>query len=159
MKTFKRWLKLRTIADHLLFYLSLACQCAIAILANVSTYLIFQKYKTFIINTFITTGAIIIGVVNKIQKENKTSMDSIINKRIEVMESMCDLEVIRDPTNQGLIEKWYQAQVDLIKIDKQLLRKRNVITNGTLRKGINEQDNESNRSDETRDLQTVRVTQ
>ena len=128
-KSLKREVKLRLLLDLLLFYLQLLCQLCIAILASVSTYVLCKgkKDEAIVINSFITFGAIVIGALGKIQKENKISLNSTNEKRIEIAEAIRDLEIILDPKNKAFIERWFEIKIDLIKIDKRLVRKKNVL--------------------------------
>ena len=140
-KSLKREVKLRLVLDLVLFYLQLSCQLCIAVLASVSTYVLCKgkKDEAIILNSFITFGAIIIGALGKIQKENKISLNSTNEKRIEIAEAIRDLEIIRDPKNKDFIERWFEIKIDLIKIDKRLIRKKNVLRSKTYG-GLDEQD-------------------
>ena len=145
-KSFKTEVRLRLLLDMLLFYLQLSCQICIAILAGVSTYVICKgkKEHAIVINSFIMLGAIVIGALSKVQKENKISLNSCNDKRIEVAEAIRDLEIILDPQNKEFIERWFEIKIDLIKIDKRLVRKKNVLQKTGA--GQDEQDNAAKRN-------------
>ena len=87
-----------------------------------STYFVYRdkdNASIYIINTTITTCTISIGLIYKLCKDNEWSIDSYGEQRIDILELMCEIEIIKGRyRNTVLIRKFYEAQIDLVKIQR-----------------------------------------
>ena len=124
------WTNLRIVYGNVLFYAIIILEFLIGLLVGLSTLFVYRKSNDasiYIINTTITTCTISIGLIYKLHKDNEWSIDSYGEQRIDILESMCEIEIIeRRYRNALLIRKFYEAQIDLVKIQRKRRRsKRN----------------------------------
>ena len=136
------WTNLRIVYGNTLFYTIIVLEFLIGLLAGLSTYFVYRKRddaSIYIINTTITTCTISIGLIYKLRKDNEWSIDSYGEQRIDILESMCKIEIIkRRYRNTLLIRKFYEAQIDLVKIQRK--RRKNKCNNNDDQRNKDEED-------------------
>ena len=110
-----------------------------------SSYLIYASKleAAYLVNSCDTLSAISIGVLSKIRKYNKESMTAEGKQRIEVLESLCEIECINNPEQEFILRKSLETQIEVINIQTKLIQKRNTATD-VRNQGINDPNNNHN---------------
>ena len=127
----RNWFAFRVICDSILFYIQILLQFGIGVFGCMSSYLIYANKleAAYLVNLCVTLSAISIGVLSKIRKYNKESMAAEGKQRIEVLESLCEIECINNPEQAYILQKFLETQIEVINIQTKLIQKRSTATN------------------------------
>ena len=138
----RNWFTFRLLCDGILFYVQILLQFGIGVFGCMSSYLIYANKleAVYLVNSCVTLSAISIGVLSKIRNYNKESMTAEGKQRIEVLESLCEIECINNPEQEFILRKSLEAQIEVINIQTKLIQKRSS-TVSNLRNQSSDQNN------------------